>query len=80
MEKAAEIVSTADIFIIIGTSLNVYPAAGLSQIAPEDSKKFLIDPKDVTPKDIDNLSVIKEIASKGMELIWDEVITMHANK
>ena len=80
MEKAAEIVSTANIFIIIGTSLNVYPAAGLSQIAPEDSKKILIDPKDVAPKNIDNLSIIKEKASNGMALIWDELVTMHPNK
>lgn len=44
MDKAVEIVIKADILIVIGTSLNVYPAAGLSQLAPAHAKAFLIDP------------------------------------
>ncbi len=41
---AQEIAAQADIFIVIGTSLVVYPAAGLLHYAPRDSRKFLIDP------------------------------------
>jgi NAD-dependent deacetylase len=44
MEIAAEIVQKADVLIVIGTSLNVYPAAGLSQIAINAKKKIVVDP------------------------------------
>lgn len=44
MEKAVEIASNADIFIIIGTSLQVYPAAGLIHEIPEHCELYLIDP------------------------------------
>lgn len=74
MDKAAEIVSKADIFIIIGTSLNVYPAAGLSQIAPENCKTYLIDPKEVDSKNVANLTTIKETASVGMKMVWKELV------
>ncbi len=47
MEQAAEIVSQADIFVVIGSSLNVYPAASLVAYAPQTSPKYIIDPKDV---------------------------------
>jgi NAD-dependent deacetylase len=45
IEEAAHICSTADIFILIGTSLAVYPAAGLIHYVPARSPKFLIDPR-----------------------------------
>lgn len=44
LETAAKIISKTDIFIVIGTSLNVYPAAGLIHAAKNDSKKIIIDP------------------------------------
>jgi NAD-dependent deacetylase len=44
METAAILVSEADILVIIGTSLNVYPAAGLAEMAPSNADVFLIDP------------------------------------
>jgi NAD-dependent deacetylase len=44
MEIAAEIVQKADVLIVIGTSLNVYPAAGLSQIAVNAFQKIVVDP------------------------------------
>lgn len=47
IEKAARICSEADIFIIIGTSLNVYPAAGLTMYVPQKAPVYLIDPKPV---------------------------------
>ena len=45
IEKAIEYVETADVFLIIGTSLNVYPAAGLLNYVPRDVPVYLIDPK-----------------------------------
>lgn len=45
LSKAAEEVSTADIVVIIGTSMQVYPAAGLIEFAPRDARIFYIDPK-----------------------------------
>lgn len=44
MEEAMGIASTADIFVVIGTSLQVYPAAGLVDFVPANCKVFLIDP------------------------------------
>lgn len=45
MENAIEITSTADYFIVIGTSMTVYPAAGLIHYLPEHCEIFVIDPK-----------------------------------
>jgi NAD-dependent deacetylase len=57
--KAQEIVSQANILLIVGTSLNVYPAAGLVHFADFRVRKFLIDPKYIHLTDVDNLEVIK---------------------
>ncbi len=67
MEEAIPLLSRADIVLVIGTSLKVYPAAGLFEMAPENSKRFIIDPSDLEinlPKDVIH---IKKVASKGME-------------
>ena len=67
MEKAVEVASKADIFVVIGTSLNVYPAAGLINYVPAHAKMFLIDPKPVKlPYGID-VKVIQKGASEGMK-------------
>jgi NAD-dependent deacetylase len=64
--KAAEIVQAADVLVVIGTSLNVYPAAGLLSYAPVGTPIYLIDPNDVNihRKDI---YIIKKGASEGVE-------------
>ena len=70
IEPAAEAVSEADIFVIIGTSLNVYPAAGLVRYTRPGTTIFLIDPDDVPTGGIPNLTHIRKGASAGMrELI-----------
>ena len=66
MEEAAKITSGAEIFIIVGTSLNVYPAAGLVDIAPAAALKYLIDPQAVTKDYIQNLTVRRERAGTGV--------------
>jgi len=45
IERAAEICKTADILVVVGTSLQVYPAAGLAFVAPNETAKIVIDPK-----------------------------------
>lgn len=67
LENAATIMSTADIFIVVGTSLQVYPAAGLIHILPDGIPKYLIDPQ---PMELDpslNFNVISKKASEGMK-------------
>ncbi|HKK68524.1 MAG TPA: NAD-dependent deacylase [Bacteroidales bacterium] len=65
MNEAVDIVSEADVLLVIGTSLNVYPAAGLLHYCPAHCRVFLIDPGDVQ---VDSgVHVIKEKAVKGME-------------
>ena len=66
MVKAIKICETADILIIIGTSLNVYPAANIINYVPKTCKKYLIDPKEVNSHHITHLTVIQEKASLGV--------------
>lgn len=69
MELAVEEVMTADIVVIIGTSLNVYPAAGLVNYARSDARIFLIDPKPVKVPLGLNIEVIQKGASEGMAIL-----------
>ena len=59
-------VEQADIFVIVGTSLNVYPAAGLVRYARPGVPVYLIDPKEVHVPGGRTVNVIKEVASKGV--------------
>ncbi|MFC2102499.1 NAD-dependent deacetylase, partial [Bacteroidota bacterium] len=63
---AGAIVRKADILIVIGTSLQVYPAAGLLHYAPHNIPKFLIDPNAQPDRSIQNLTVIRDKAAKGV--------------
>ena len=67
IEAAIEAVEAADILLIVGTSLQVYPAAGLYRYAKMDTPIYIIDPKDVPVRD-GRLIHIKEVATKGMEV------------
>lgn len=66
IEKAIDIVSTADIMLIVGTSLNVYPAAGLYRYASNGVPIYLIDPEDVAVND-SRITHIRDVATKGMK-------------
>ncbi|MDR0680876.1 MAG: NAD-dependent protein deacylase [Dysgonamonadaceae bacterium] len=70
IERAAEIVSTADMIIVVGTSMQVYPAAGLINYAKPNIPIYLIDPADVNAPS--NVIIIKEKASKGLEIFKNE--------
>ena len=63
---ATEIASTADIILVIGTSMVVYPAAGLIGYAPGDIPKYYIDPKASHVGGISNLKIIQEKAGEGV--------------
>lgn len=67
IETAIDYVEQADIFVIIGTSLNVYPAAGLLNYVPSRVPVYLIDPKEVTIVSGRKVHVIRKGASEGME-------------
>ena len=66
IEPAIEWVAEADVFVVIGTSLNVYPAAGLLSYVRKKCPIYLIDPKDVKTQRID-IQFIKATASKGVK-------------
>ena len=71
LEAAAEETARADIFVIVGSSLNVYPAAGLVRYAPADCPVYLIDPKEVHVPSHRQVHVIQDIASRGMKTLQD---------
>ena len=66
IEPAAQISSTADIFIVVGTSMVVYPAAGLIGYAGNEIPKYYIDPKASHVGGISNLTVITKKAGEGV--------------
>lgn len=66
IEKAIEVVQTADVLVVIGTSLNVYPAAGLLNYIRRDTLVYLIDPNEVKVYQQD-IHFIKKGASEGVE-------------
>ena len=66
IERAVELVAAADIVLIVGTSLQVYPAAGLYRYARPEAPIYLIDPADVTLRD-PRVHHIKAVATKGMQ-------------
>ncbi len=67
IETAIGYVEQADILVIIGTSLNVYPAAGLLHYAPMDCEVYLIDPKPVDAHTSRPIHVIRAGASEGVK-------------
>lgn len=73
MYNASRIAEKADIFLIIGTSLNVYPAAGLINYVPPKTPVFIIDPNS---KDVkrNNITIIKEKAGTAVPLLVKQLM------
>lgn len=67
LEQAAEEVAKADIFVIIGSSLNVYPAAGLVRHVPKGAQIFLIDPAEVRVPSDRPITILRLPASEGVK-------------
>lgn len=69
IDKAIRLAQEADIFVVIGTSLVVYPAAGLINCVRPGTPIYYIDPNPADVSGIPDVTVIKEPATKGMELL-----------
>lgn len=76
IEEAARITRTADIFVVVGTSLVVYPAAGLVDYAPWPIPKYIVDKKVPYTSSLYNLTAIEKGAGEGLaelkELLLNE--------
>lgn len=66
MDTAAALAEIADLFVVIGTSLNVYPAAGILNFVRGDIPKWLVDPNEFNLDYVRNLRYIKSSAVKGV--------------
>ena len=73
-EDASTSVQTADIFIVIGTSLAVYPVAGLIHEIPANCRAFYIDPKADYQRVPEQYQLIKAGASEGMKMLFQQLI------
>jgi NAD-dependent deacetylase len=67
IEPAARLVRNADIFVVVGTSLAVYPAAGLVNYAPPFIPKFIVDRAIPYTASLPNLTVIEKPATEGVQ-------------
>ena len=75
MEEAVDVAFTADIFIVVGTSLVVYPAAGLVDYIPNTVPIYVVDPNLPELKKRPNLTLIGEPAGIGMTQLADKLIS-----
>lgn len=73
IEIAADVVSMADIFIVVGTSLLVYPAAGLVNYAPWPTPKFIVDKKIPYTSSLYNLTTIELAATEGVKVLKEKL-------
>ncbi len=73
MYTAIEITREADFFVVIGTSLEVYPAAGLLHYAPSHAVKILIDPRAEVPSGIHDFIVMRKTAVEGVNELIEKI-------
>jgi NAD-dependent deacetylase len=74
LDTAADHAREADIFAVIGTSLLVYPAAGLIRYVPRESPKYIIDLNLPTVGNISNLYEIEQPATVGTQMLYDTLV------
>ncbi len=79
MEEAAAMVAQADYFLVIGTSLNVYPAASLVTMVPNGASCYLVDPHAHEIGGINHLKVIQQTAGAGVPPLVQELIKIHSH-
>lgn len=80
LEEAIIITEQADYFAVIGTSLQVYPAAGLIDYAPRTTPIYYIDPKPIKIPNLKNpLEVIPNVASEGVQILKEKLILLNPN-
>ena len=73
INQAIDAVEAADVLLIVGTSLQVYPAAGLYRFAKADAPIYIIDPDDLAVRD-PRLIHIKDVATRGMEIVLKSIV------
>ena len=73
MQEAAEIASLAEIFVVIGTSMNVYPAAGLIHYVPDTARIFVIDPNPVPVWSHHKIEFISKGAGEGVVILAEKL-------
>ena len=76
IEVAADEASRADVFLVVGTSLLVYPAAGLIDYVAYDCPKFIVDPKVPSITHIPGVVSVAEKASTGLEKIKTQLVSL----
>jgi NAD-dependent deacetylase len=76
MDVAASEASDADIFLVVGTSLQVYPAAGLIHYVPYDALKFVVDPKLPDIGNVAGVTMVQAKASVGLEQVKQTIIQL----
>lgn len=74
IEEAARITSQADAFAVVGSSLAVYPAAGLVNYAPADAPVFLVDPNEIAIPVLRDVEQIQEPASIGVPILKQKLL------
>ncbi len=74
IEPAARVCAEADIFILIGTSLAVYPAAGLIDYVPRQTVKYIIDPIIPPTNRLNNVVTITKKASEGVPDLVEQLL------
>lgn len=79
IEPAIEKIQQAEYLIIIGTSLVVYPAAGLRNYAPQNCRTYLIDPNK-PQADLSNITFVQRKATIGVKQVVDEILAQMDNK
>jgi NAD-dependent deacetylase len=77
IEEAAALVNQADIFAVIGTSMVVYPAAGLIDYVPKPTPVYLIDPNDVAVPIYRHINFIREKAGTGVLKLKEKLLLEH---
>jgi NAD-dependent deacetylase len=78
IQEAAQISREADIYAVIGTSLQVYPAAGLVDFVQPEVTIYLVDPGAVRPAGVNNVRFFQEKASTGVPKMKDELISKYS--
>jgi len=76
MDNAVKLISQADILIVVGTSLVVYPAAGLINYAPKNAAKFLVDPGNFDASVLHGIEQIKKTASEGLKDMEEKLLKL----
>jgi NAD-dependent deacetylase len=75
IEKAIEIAQEAEIFVVVGTSLQVYPAAGLVQYEPDGARKLIIDKKVPYVSSVPNVEKIEAPATEGVKKLRELLVS-----